>query len=429
LKLDASAKDSGCTLPTANLRSTYAILWFADRRLVAHNPSLARSGFSGCEVTVALRFSALFLEAQVDFSRGLRDTEISRMIGGIRPPATQREDMQDHPAFRTTTIERNIDRRAFMRSAVAIGALPAALTVSDQAHAAPSGEPPIIDTHMHVWANNPLRYPFFHPYVKDFKSPLHEATVEMLMEDMDRHGCTHSVLVQVIYHGWDNAYVADCVKLNPERLRAHGLIDPTDPKVADKMEFWIKEHGLNGMRFSAIYYQNRQHGGDSWINASETHRLWRKAEELGAVFNFFIAPRQLPKLEQMVRAHPDVRIVIDHLSQIDFGVENPEPDLQLLLAMARYPNVWVKVSELSSVSKSGTYPFTDAYPYVKRVYEAFGPERLLFGTGYPGAARAAYERPPLDKEIDLIRKKIPFFSPEDREKILGRNAARLWGFA
>jgi predicted TIM-barrel fold metal-dependent hydrolase len=96
--------------------------------------------------------------------------------------------------------------------------------------------------------------------------------------------------------------------------------------------------------------------------------------------------------------------------------------------MAKYPNVWVKVSELSSVSKSKNYPFADAYPFVKRVYEAFGPDRLLFGTGYPGDARTHYKRPSLDKEIDLVRNEIPFFTAEDRDKILGRNAAKLWGF-
>jgi len=340
--------------------------------------------------------------------------------------------MQHHHTFDTAVIEPNIDRRAFMQSAVSsaagISTLPASLTLSDLAHAAPGGRPPIIDTHMHVWADDPLRYPFRHPYTKDFKAAPHKGTVEMLMKDMDRHGCTHSVLVQVIYHGWDNTYVADCAKRYPKRLKAHGLIDPTDPKVADKMEFWMKEHGLDGMRFSAIYYQNGKHGGDSWITAKETHRLWRKAEKLGAVFNFFIAPKQLPKLDKMVRAHPKVRVVIDHFSQIDLGAKDPEPDFRLLLAMAQYGNVWVKVSELSSVSKSGKYPFTDAYPHVKRVYEAFGPDRLLFGTGYPGAARAAYNRPTLDKEIDLIRKEIPFFTREDHEKILGRNAAHLWGF-
>ena len=78
------------------------------------------------------------------------------------------------------------------------------------------------------------------------------------------------------------------------------------------------------------------------------------------------------------------------------------------------------------MSKSGKYPFEDAYPWVKRVYEAFGPDRLLWGTGYPGTARAAYGRPTLKEELVLVREKIPFFSAEDREKILGRNAAQLW---
>lgn len=130
----------------------------------------------------------------------------------------------------------------------------------------------------------------------------------------------------------------------------------------------------------------------------------------------------------MVKAHPDVPVIIDHFSQLDLRADNPEPNIQRLLAMAEYPNIYVKVTELSSVSKSGTYPFPDALPMVKRVYEAFGPDRLLFGTGYPGSARASYDRPTLDKDIDMIRKEIPFFTDEDREKILGRNAVKLWGF-
>ena len=321
-----------------------------------------------------------------------------------------------------------MNRRQFLTtaagSAVVSGVLQAELTVQAEER----GKGPVIDTHMHVWAKAGTVYPFPHPYQPDFKTPPHEGTLEMLIKDMDTHGCTHAVLVQVIYHGWDNRYVAECVRRHPDRLKAHGLIDPSDPKVADKLEFWIKEQGLVGMRFSPLYYAEGTHGGDNWLSADETHRLWRKAEELSAIFNFFIRPRQLPKLERMVQAHQDVRIILDHFSQLDLATGDPEPEIRLLLRMAKYPNVWVKVSELSSVSKSKTYPFADAYPFINRVYEAFGPDRLLFGTGYPGDARAHYKRPPLDKEIDLVRKEIPFFAAEDREKILGRNAAKLWGF-
>lgn len=322
-----------------------------------------------------------------------------------------------------------MNRRTFLQSAAAGAAVIGAAAQSElPLQAAENPLSPVIDTHMHVWANAGTKYPFPHPYQPDFKVPPHDGTLEMLIADMDAHGCTHSVLVQVIYHGWDNAYVADCVKKYPDRLKAHGLIDPTDPKVADKLEYWIKEHGLAGMRFSPLYYADGKLGGDAWLNADETHRVWKKAEELGAVFNFFITPPQLPKLEKMVKAHPEVPITLDHFSQLDLGQPYPEPHIRLLLGMAKYPRVYVKVSELASVSKSKTYPFTDAYPMVKRVYEAYGPDRLLFGTGYPGDSRAHYKRPTLDKEIDLIRKEMSFFTAEDREKILGRNAAKLWGF-
>ncbi len=178
------------------------------------------------------------------------------------------------------------------------------------------------------------------------------------------------------------------------------------------------------MRFSPIYYK----GKDGWLNASSTRAVWKKAEELQAVFNFFIATEQLPKLEDMIKRFPGVRVTVDHLSQIDLGVKDPLPAMRKLLALARYPNVWVKISELTSVSKSGTYPFTDAYPWVKRVHEAFGPDRLLWGTGYPGAARTHFKRPTLKKEIALIREEMSFLPAKDREKILGRNAAALWGF-
>ena len=69
----------------------------------------------------------------------------------------------------------------------------------------------------------------------------------------------------------------------------------------------------------------------------------------------------------MVRRFPGVPVVIDHLAQVDLKVEDPLPELKKLLALSRYPNVSVKVSELTSVSKSGKYPFRDAYPWVQRV--------------------------------------------------------------
>ena len=285
--------------------------------------------------------------------------------------------------------------------------------------------PLVVDTHMHVWTNDTGRFPFAHPYEPNLKLPAVAGTVEMLVEEMDRHAIDYAVLVQVIYYGWDNRYVVECVKQQPRRFRGHGLIDPTDPEVPRKLEYWMREHGLSGMRFSPIYYRGR----DAWINSEPHHQLWKKAEELGAVFNYFIAADQLPKLEEMLARHPAVKIVIDHLARVDLAKPDPAEEVAKLTRLARYPNVWVKVSELNILSPSKKYPYADMFPWVRRVYDAFGPDRLLWGTGYPGATRAQAGRPSLEQELALVRQEIPFFSAEDREKILGRNAAALWKFA
>jgi predicted TIM-barrel fold metal-dependent hydrolase len=290
--------------------------------------------------------------------------------------------------------------------------------------AGPKGAALVVDAHMHVWSDQPDRFPFAHPFEPKVKPPRIAATVELLVDEMDRSGVTHCVLVQVIYHGWDNRYLAQCLKAHPKRFRGQGLIDPTDPQAAKKLEFWVKEHGLSGVRLSPMYYR----GKDGWLNAASSYPLWQKAEELGAIFNFFLVAEQLPKLEDMVRRFPKVRVVIDHLARVNLEAPNPQAEIKQLLALARYPNVWVKVSELSVLSPSKAHPYRDTFDLVKQVYQAFGPDRLLWGTGFPGATRAQAGRPSLQQEMDLIRKELPFFTAEDRAKILGRNAAKLWGF-
>ena len=150
---------------------------------------------------------------------------------------------------------------------------------------------------------------------------------------------------------------------------------------------------------------------------------------MGAIFNFFIAAPQLARLETMLAAHPEVRVVIDHLARVDLSAPDAAREVAQLTALARHRNVSVKVSELSLLSPSKKAPYADTFDCVKRVYDAFGPDRLLWGTGFPGATRAQAGRPSLEEELALMRREIPFFTASDREKVLGGNAARLWGFS
>ena len=124
----------------------------------------------------------------------------------------------------------------------------------------------------------------------------------------------------------------------------------------------------------------------------------------------------------MVRRYPKVKVVVDHLGRPDILPVAPWVENDYLLKLARYPNVWVKFTELYTASKTKQYLYKDVHPFGQMVYDKFGPRRLLFGTGMVGATR----RIPLADELRLIREDIPFFTDGDKEWILGRNAAKIW---
>jgi predicted TIM-barrel fold metal-dependent hydrolase len=276
----------------------------------------------------------------------------------------------------------------------------------------------IIDTHVEVWTLDP-KFPFAHPERPNLKVPM-AAPIENQVEQMKDFGLDYAVLITPRYFGWDNSYISYSLHKYPKLFVAHGLINPEDPKVADRLRYWVKEHGFQGMRFSPIY-----HPQSTWLNSKEHYPLWKEAERLGAVFNYYILPHQMPMLEDMAGRFPGVKIVIDHLGKPDLKQPDPWPEFRKMFRLKRFPHVWVSASEPYELSLTKEYPYRDTLPFFKATYEEFGGRQLIWGTGYP---RPRWELP-MDKELEFVDKILDFYTPADRELILGRNALRIWRFA
>jgi predicted TIM-barrel fold metal-dependent hydrolase len=106
----------------------------------------------------------------------------------------------------------------------------------------------------------------------------------------------------------------------------------------------------------------------------------------------------------------------------DCPIDKPA-ELKKLLALADYPRVFVKISHLWSLSAE-KYPYKDTYDLVKRVYDAFGPKRLMWGTDWPIVEKyCGYA-----KALALYREELGFLTAEDRRWILGGTALKLWPF-
>jgi predicted TIM-barrel fold metal-dependent hydrolase len=106
----------------------------------------------------------------------------------------------------------------------------------------------------------------------------------------------------------------------------------------------------------------------------------------------------------------------------DCPVNEPKK-LEHLLFLARFPKVFVKISHTWSLSKQ-TYPFRDTHEMVKRLHQAFGPRRLMWGTDWP----ICEERCTYAQTLTVVRDEMKFLNEEDRSWILSKTIERVWPF-
>jgi predicted TIM-barrel fold metal-dependent hydrolase len=101
-----------------------------------------------------------------------------------------------------------------------------------------------IDAHTHLWRATPD----YSPANKTIVSPASEVPVELLLEYMDEHDVGRAILVQPIFPGEDNGYVADCAGAHPERYCAVCVVDPRNQDFERRLSCWAEERGWRGLR-------------------------------------------------------------------------------------------------------------------------------------------------------------------------------------
>ena len=271
----------------------------------------------------------------------------------------------------------------------------------------------IIDSHLHVWADDGSKFPFATPSI-----PNRKASVEYLMGRMTEAGVDRAVIVQPRLYSWDNRYLADCLRRFPGRFAAMGLVNPKSPDGPDRLEKLVKEHGFGGLRLEL--------GWESNLNdffGPDREPLWRRAEQLGVCFGILGSSKDHSCVGPMTERFPGVNIVLDHLGGVPLDPAEQPLLLAAVLRLASYPNVYVKVSNLQGKSNE-EYLFRDTFDLVRRVYDAFGPQRLMWGTDFPGVeVKCGYGR-----AVDLVRKHVDFFTEDDKEWLFHKTALKLWKF-
>jgi predicted TIM-barrel fold metal-dependent hydrolase len=271
-----------------------------------------------------------------------------------------------------------------------------------------------IDSHTHLFAPDPLRYPVADPQAS--YRPLTDGSVEFLRAEMNEAAVDRAVTISPWPYRWDMSYVLDVLPSNRSWLAVAVLIDPRRPDGPKQLERYVKEHGVCGLRIHGRVMNLGPYDDPT------TTPLWAKAAELGITLDACAALDEYPLIAKRAEQFPNLPIILDHCGYISPNVDPPEPNLPPVLALARYPNVYAKLTFFGSASKQG-FPFRDVHWMARQIVDAFGPERCLYGSNFPTAQynpKFTYKQ-----TVELFSNALEL-SAEERKWILGETAAKLW---
>jgi predicted TIM-barrel fold metal-dependent hydrolase len=274
----------------------------------------------------------------------------------------------------------------------------------------------LIDIHPHVVATDTARFPLspIGEHQSDW-SQQRPVSYEKMIEAMDQAGVAKSAIVQASsVYAYDNSYVAAAVAAYPHRFTGVFSVDLIAPDAVDMMKSWMSK-GLTGMRLYTAGTSLPEQ--TMWFADPKTFAAWSYAGEAGLPVCMQMRVKGFPQLVPMLERFPNVRFIIDHLARTELADGAPYAAAAPLFALARHPNVYLKVTHrnFEEARNGRATPET----FFARLVEAFGADRIAWGSNFPAAKQT------LPELVALARASLGFLSPQDRDWIFAKTALAL----
>jgi L-fuconolactonase len=266
----------------------------------------------------------------------------------------------------------------------------------------------IVDSQVHIWSD--VLPGLESDAARHRPGPFDAPALLSLMKDA---GVAGAVLVPTHWDPGGNQTAIDAARQYPDRFVVMGTIHSLD-NLSEQLAGWQNE-GMLGVRLAT-----RQEPYATFLASGAIEAFWAEAERIGLRVMAYGAGSQLQFIAEGARRHPGLLLTIDHMSmsppQREVDVPNEE-QVEHLLALAKLPNVSVKVSSLPVFSRE-EYPFRDQWGPARRVIDAFGPERCFFGTDL-SRQPCTYEQ-----AIEMVQMIIEDLSPADQDLVMGTALTR-----
>jgi L-fuconolactonase len=253
-----------------------------------------------------------------------------------------------------------------------------------------------VDAHHHLWDLSVRDQDWIaedSPIRRDF-------TVADLAPEAAAAGVDRTVLVQTITVAEETPEFLELADTHDLIAGVVGWTDLTRPDIADEL---ARLRELPGGRYlKGIRHQIQGEPDPQWLLRPDVRRGLAAVAEAGLVYDLLVLPHQLPACVKAAAALPQLTFVLDHLGKPPIASGALEPWATDLRALAAHPNTVGKLSGMVTEADPATWTVDDLRPYADVLLDAFGPDRLMFGSDWPVCALAATYGQVLDAARELV---------------------------
>lgn len=275
----------------------------------------------------------------------------------------------------------------------------------------------IIDSHQHFLFPSTETYSWLtgeslRPLMRDF-------TPRMLEDELRRNGVSKTLLVQTKSSLQETRDFLKIAAVTPYIAGVVGWIDLTDERAGQVLDELLASpagHLLVGIRHQV------QDEEPTWLLREDVHHGLHALAERHLTYDLLILPRHLDAAAEVVRRHPDLTFVIDHLAKPDLRFGDPLHWTSALQPLALLPNTFIKLSGLITEVDWVDWRPSELVPYFHTAIELFGPDRCLFGSDWPVCLLAAdYEQ-----VLNVIQQALKSLGEEAQQDVFAGSATRAY---
>jgi L-fuconolactonase len=272
-----------------------------------------------------------------------------------------------------------------------------------------------IDSHQHFWHYDPARHVWMTDEMPTLKKDFGPANLAPLLSTCALDGC---VAVQADQSEGENAYLLDLAEKHQFIRGVVGWVDLQADNLADRLADYRQFSKMKGFRH--VLHDEPQR--DFMLRPAFKRGIGQLAR-FGYTYDLLIFVDQIAYTLDLVRAFPDQPFVIDHIAKPYIRQQTMGEWATYLTQLAACPNVSCKISGLVTEADWHHWKPTDFYPYLDTVVDAFGTDRIMYGSDWPvctlaGTYAAVYS---------LVADYFAHFSQTEQEKFFGGNAVAFYG--